>query len=671
MRITLCRTQFDRENDNVLLFDSKEALKSYFDNLTDKVQIQKEINFNAKDIIRTVQYIDIPNEIALFKLLNYNYCYLDGNENDSRLYFFIERSYQDSGNQIRLELKADVWNTYIYDCMSSTKALQAMIQKTHLNRFIASGNDFIYNFASDSPLFERETIKDVAKRAVTKQRLKMQIDTTSKTSKFNNFINEYVDYWLYVFLDPNTTYHFWQLDGTEKNSKIETLEYIKNYDFNSGLYQPVGDLGLTVLCVPVFKQPINKTIDMTLTYSNIGNVGTPWNMQGIKAFLSQNNNYVHVQAIKLSTQPPLEVRNYIENTDYVLQESHSGNMDYITLKLRLYDNAGINKPIENKIGSNSYASLAVTEQLIDEKLILYCNEPLSNWTKTKAQIKTNEFEPKLENEDYSSYKIIFAGNEQTLPISKTSDNPEFIYKEAITPDITKSILIYNTNANKFTDSIFKNITESDFTGLQYVVDLSMWYYTDQLSNYLANNKNYLQIFQNEQLEKRLKAFVGAGYGTASGQELAGVAGLFNLTNTLINSAFDKAKLDLSLDNMQNAPGQLHNINSNPMLMNYVADLGFYIEKLEPLPFEQGLVKDNLKMFGYTYNRIGNIYNFAKTRKYYNYIQAIVFDIDAPICETIKDEIKQSFSRGIRIWHGDTITNVDFTVNNYERYLDNE
>ena len=269
MRITLCRTQFDRENDNVLLFDSKEALKSYFDNLTDKVQIQKEINFNAKDIIRTVQYIDIPNEIALFKLLNYNYCYIDGNENDSRLYFFIERSYQDSGNQIRLELKSDVWNTYIYDCMSSTKALQAMIQKTHLNRFIASGNDFIYNFASDSPLFERETIKDVAKRAVTKQRLKMQIDTTSKTSKFNNFINEYVDYWFYVFLDPNTTYHFWQLDGTEKNSKIETLEYIKNYDFNSGLYQPVGDLGLTVLCVPVFKQPINKIIDMSLTYSNI------------------------------------------------------------------------------------------------------------------------------------------------------------------------------------------------------------------------------------------------------------------------------------------------------------------------------------------------------------------------------------------------------------------
>ena len=61
----------------------------------------------------------------------------------------------------------------------------------------------------------------------------------------------------------------------------------------------------------------------------------------------------------------------------------------------------------------------------------------------------------------------------------------------------------------------------------------------------------------------------------------------------------------------------------------------------------------------------------RTRKYYNYIQAQIFEIPDNLGNNVKAKIKEMFANGIRFWHYDNFDGVDFTKNNYERFLDNE
>jgi hypothetical protein len=104
------------------------------------------------------------------------------------------------------------------------------------------------------------------------------------------------------------------------------------------------------------------------------------------------------------------------------------------------------------------------------------------------------------------------------------------------------------------------------------------------------------------------------------------------------------------------------------LIDSVDEIGIYIEVMEMLLHEKKAVVENLRMFGYTYERVGNIKHFDNGRKYYNYIRASIDAINYNISNSIKDDIKQRFAVGVRFWNLD---NIDFTVSNYERWLDNK
>jgi tRNA(Ser,Leu) C12 N-acetylase TAN1 len=71
--------------------------------------------------------------------------------------------------------------------------------------------------------------------------------------------------------------------------------------------------------------------------------------------------------------------------------------------------------------------------------------------------------------------------------------------------------------------------------------------------------------------------------------------------------------------------------------------------------------------GFKFGKIGNIKDFDHIRKFYNYIEADIDSINYEISNSIKEDIKQRFSTGVRFWDLD---NIDFTVSNYERWLDN-
>lgn len=678
--LILCNTIFDRENDNVLLFNSKADMQTYFNNLSDK-QIIENINFNANDGINTTVYVRVSDSLSLFKLLNYNYCIVRQKETNEDLFYFIEKSYQDSGNQIRLDLRLDAFNSYIIDLMTNNKALNGLITRTHIDRFIKNGEDYILNFAEDSALFEREQIKNVAQRVVAKQQLKTQIDLTSQNSNFNNWLNDNVVCWVYFYMSANVEYNIVNQFNETQTRQLAQMSYFLKEDIGT-----TGDnrilSNFVVLCAPIYK----KDYAHLQFKQNAESQGHDWTIYAIRQILNINNNYANVQAIKFSKMPPLPLYNYIEDLNY----KYNG----LDRSIILYQPDYTSQLEKYGIDTSHFISGLVSERrqvcfnisLATNTIKMFIDNEFDKWEYTNEEIKqTNNIEPKLLNEDFSTYKLFIGGQQQVLPISKTSNKPSFIYKEALTPDITKGVLIYDIDANKFNVNVFNENTTEDFTGFNFTIDLSIWYPSNNLDNYLANNKNYLQIFNNKQTENLLTAtlgvltksgtgaisgaFSGGSVGAVTGGIMGAISGGISIGNTLINNYFDKANFDLSIDNMKNAPEQTSNINSSPIFIDAVSGLNIFIEKLAPLTFEQSIIIDNLKMFGYTYNRIGNINDYAKSRKYYNYIQAVIFDIDAHISEAVKDMIKAIFLNGIRFWHASNFNGINYNLNNYETILE--
>ena len=204
---------FDNTYTNARLFASKAERDAYFVNLVGYTQ-NTLVNFNARDILATDIIVKVEPNAPLFNLLNYNYCIIsgytdnqiekidgidrvkDGEQPTEVFYFFIKKSVQESGGQIRLYLENDIIQNYWYDIDFA----ECMINRAHLNRLEAStGNLVKFRGNADSDLFERENIKDVAKRLVSRQRLKMKVDQNA-TSNLNDWLYDNIFAWCYIFI---------------------------------------------------------------------------------------------------------------------------------------------------------------------------------------------------------------------------------------------------------------------------------------------------------------------------------------------------------------------------------------------------------------------------------------------------------------------------------------
>lgn len=682
--ITLYHYDFESDNQNVLLFDSKTSRDAYFNNIaeSDKVKIQ-DINFFANDLLNTRVYVRVDS-LSLFTILNYNYAIVTDSDDETHpLFYHIESSKQDSGGQIEITLKCDIANTYFYDI--DFNVVQAIVKRAHLDRFKASdtADFYLVNFGADSKLYEREVIKDMSKRVVKQSDIYISYSGSSaQESESVNWLKEHVICWKYYFLTKNQKYNFHKVDGTSQNDYLQEMYYTK------GIQDPIKSEFL-VLASPVYREGSFRQIKFNIGNNNI----LDWNDESIAAFLENNNGYAYVKSIKYSVKPPLYVRS-AQFANSTIDERANLIVNVSNLSY------GTNRPFNTDLNiylANNNANLfyvVFIDDINPQKAFIsdvnfatgQTNGELLNWFYAKSRIKAhNDIEPKLLNEDYSIYKLMFAGQQYILPISKTSYNPKFEYNEIMSPDITKAILQYNsTNDDLKTllstyEPVYNSLmTNRDFTGFVIDLDLSMWFATSQLDTYLANNKNYKQIKAVGSGQTALKSATTIGTAAAVGSLLPGIGtavgaavGAIGAVTNLITDCLEYSKIDKTLDNMANAPETTSDINSNPILMTSENKIGFIIEKLEPLPFEKQILLDYFRQFGYTYNKVDTIANVMRSRKYYNFIQANIFEIPAQIGNNIKEEIKKMFSNGIRLWHADTFEGVDFTLNNYERFIDEQ
>lgn len=650
----LILTHYKYDENNVPLFDSKLALYEYFENKEDK-KIIKNVNFNAEDLLTTTQVVEIDKSLSLFKILNYNYCVVINGKIDETLYYKILRSSQDNGPYIRLELELDAWNSYGYDLIASNP--QAMIKRAMLDRYDFTqrqGSYAPFNYKKDSPLFEREIVKNVALRTTDRAKLKFIIDTSSENSTFNNFIYDNILCWKYYFLAQNDSYKYKDNTNTSHQNELSSMAY-----YNKGITSENSNF--VVVCAPIYKSSSSKKIYVNSNQSS----DRLWTDNAIYNFiLDQQGGFANVKAIKFSFVPPFNIRNLSQNR-YVINQN--GDMVWLRDDSPM---TGFYTPTNN----NTICFGLRTRQDIDERILLTSKEfkpKMEHYLSNRLAT-----EPKLYNEDYATYRLYVGGQQIDLPVSKTSFEPKFYYHEILTPEITKAMICFATTKEDIfgntSNNVFSEETESDFTGLSFSFDFGLWIPKNQLDNFLASNKNYFQINANNATTKGLNAIIGTIGGMVSASRAkepdvagTGLSGGFGLAQTGISMITEGVNRELTLDNMRNTPESVANLNSNPLLINSVGkEIGIYIELQQALEHEQKMILDYFSKYGYTYNRFGFISDFIHTRKQYNYIEADINDIDIPVSEDVKKLLIGMFSKGIRFWHNKQLP-IQYTYNNYE------
>lgn len=144
------------------------------------------------------------------------------------------------------------------------------------------------------------------------------------------------------------------------------------------------------------------------------------------------------------------------------------------------------------------------------------------------------------------------------------DGIVFEYYETLTPDITK---IYLTpKISMLEKSLLQLNMDKTYIGLVNNVDLSMPYSQDQLTTFLASNKNFFQQKMVNTLvnfwgetERSANSFVGSYFSKSIG-------GMANAVNRQSEALYDLGlsiyNTNITKDNLKSAPDKLNDIKSN-------------------------------------------------------------------------------------------------------------
>ena len=721
--MALIDNPFDSQTENTRYFENQQKQIEYYaekiENGADFDEIQAP---NLNSLYLTNQIYKNTNQYDVFDLVNKNYAIIKvvkgsnistfaGKDEDDEtepdvsndVYFYYRVNSADIGleNQVSYDLQLDSLQTFYFNDKLNIQG--SFIQKAHLDRWVETEDgDYQFNGKIDSSLFEREEIKNVAKRLVERKKLKYSTDfdyCVAKNFEMVEWINKAVDFWVYFIIDAE---HPYEVNYTSPFIIPETKVVQKETGQSDKLGYTVSEI-----CVP-FMQDNNKNKNGTRIryniYANDGEKNILWDFDSIREFF-KINGYTYVKSIKISIKPPFMFGS--DTLNYTINNHESDLLPYSELKLQVYSDGlmpfmkyleGTENIVLNKMmisiekENDGHYSFLIYQYDYKDPIYLESDITLPRTRFYRHEIlgssKSKELNPKLNDEDYKNLTLSFMGNTFNIPINKLNQEKVIIkYTEMITPDTTKGIarvVIENE------DGIFNKDYENSFNGFIFTNDFSLPVSNGQLESYLANNKNAYLSFQaqqdynrnmNEVAQIQNVANTARAVGSALGETnalglpapntvKAGVevaAGAVNMITTQMRYQYGQAlrqtQFDLSLDNMRNAPRTLVNANGNAIFGDAVSEFGMYIELYEGLDHELEVVNDMMHRDGYTYNRFGEVKDFDNIRANFNYIRAILGNISGvPMSENARRDLRDRFASGIRFWKSD---NIDYSVGNYE------
>lgn len=660
--IALINVFWEEEDIDTRFFESVEEQTNYF-LMKASGKFSPLSNFPVNNNIDTKIVYKDKNGRDIRELVASNYAvvkrYSDETNEVLEYRYYFAYCKQDSAGQVIVSLSLDDIQTNYFKYKDSINKCE--IRRAHLNRFIKhTEGKYRFNNLTNSPLYLKEDLGEFPKRLTSRKKLNIQLDFGYGESKLNKWLNENVSCWNYIFLRGDRTYNGYtfaetQIEGMlafnydEANVPINTIEYESNILGTGG-----------VICVPVY-----KTSNRIKTRPPRGSFATLDN-NSLNFFKEKNNDTSYYLSNKISLRPPFLSDVYSEGVDYEIVDN-----DLIILR-------------------NTSSQLTSEELKIKGCNLMYTGsngEWLIIVNKSEGQFQTDKFSlskkieftldeivgierdfrlnPKLLSNDFFDFNITNGTAEGfTYDFQKiSSEEMQLYYTETLTPDITKAYTRLNTT-NLSGGYVYYGQSYKAFIGLLYSNDNSIPYDNDALQSMLANNKNYfIQNTFNRDVGL-LKGLFGSGMAGAQGNYSGMLAGGYT---SALDYYTSKKNQDYDVDNMRQAPSEIKNVNGNALFANDVSEMGIYVEEYEALPQSLESANDYMYQFGFKYNRLGNIGDFDNIRYYFNYIEASINVINAPISLDEKRRLKDRFNKGVRFWNSDTI---QYDMENYERMLIN-
>lgn len=640
----ICRNvKFDNSYSNSVLFTSLSDKLEYFDIPANYEDINSpEINFNYGNLLNTTLVLKDTNAYGVLSLLNYNYIILVEELNETPykyLFYFINDIKYDTHFQVTLSLELDVLTTFsLYDLEFSP----CVIHRIHLDRFSWKTQEDDYGEykigsikLNNYDLYNNEPTS-YSKVLTKRTHLKM---AWTGNREVDEWLNEYVGYWVYCFVDKSHSYY--ELKGVDSKTNTGPM--------NISLLSPIDpNREYGCFCYPVLKN------DGIMRFENgwVNDVYVRLSYLGEEGFRDLNNDTSYYYSKKYSIVPPwvswLKNGKVSGNTLTLTWFSQVSTWTYYLKISEEYKESTAHGVITYvntdafEFDTKNYS----TQFPVDNVII---SDPINY----KRQIK---LEPKLYSNLIKDINICYQGNTFTYDPLKIGDSVmSFKYTEVIQPEITK--IYYRLNAS----NLYSSDTENSYLGLVASVDNSLPYANDQYAEYLANNKNFW-------LQTTMK--VGSNLIQGGIQSFASGSPT-SIIGSAISGATSFANAGLKADNMKNSPDSLSNANGSYLFSLATGNYDLVVEEYEALQDDKEKAYDYLYMNGYIFEKIGNIKDYINTRYYFNYISADLDNIyyKYNLSLPIRNKLKSIFKNGVRLWHyhkeyKDRLFNYDYE--NFEK-----
>lgn len=706
-QIALTQVVFNNNYENVMRFETRQEQETFFE--VDRLFLNAPtLNFLTGDFFT----LEIPYKVqgvSLKQMESYNYCILKetSNNNTRYYYYFINNLRYDSSNQFILSLEMDIFNTYYIDVSFSP----SLINRAHLNRFelVLDAQDEPIGVKFDNNPNSLMLIPDMntelSKYCLDRKPLKKYY--TSNT-EINNWLNKNVECWLYVYLqiarDQNGIHKYTFYDGGTDTFDYELPKAL--FSDESSFAQTSSntqyfDNYYTYICMPIY-----KTGNRIYIREKIGTTNYDFEVDADaeEHFRAMNGDTSYYLARCISQIPPKNVRIF-QSSEYVID---NGNL---YLKADYSSNA---YPMQ-ALGSSVMAGHVVTPNDADKKFAVltpfyvhlvdvnsnilvntattYSADLGSNNTIYQDHFDFNDFDnanfspafnPKLYSSIYRSLKI--ANNDGArfeYDMQKMNNGQlKLLYTEKPQPNVTRTYTRLNTYSNDY--GVYMRPTAENLTGLVVSQDCNLSYSKDQLASYLAQNRNAQTQLTARGIQGLTKAItntigdvaIGGVAKGAKGASAGAGMGAIGIVNAGIDMGFNQYNFELSKDNMAYAPDEIKNANGDVIFNMCCTEFNVFVERYTALDCEITREAERMNLFGFKYNRLGNIKDVDNIRKYFNYVQAVVetavyYDeggIVRPVPPKVLNRFKDAFSKGVRFWNYEGGKFLDYTKENYENWL---
>ena len=220
--ISLIDFPFDMQGEDTRYFGSVAEQTAYFEQKSAEssapfVEIMAP-NLDNLIITQQVYYNANAGDTSQFDYASKNYAVIKAVAGDKTYYFyyFIEKATIGAGRYIVCDLRLDTVQTYFFN--PEIAFSDCLIERAHLNRFEQvqgeSEEDSAYvRFLSDptSKIFNAEDGLSFPKRLVKRTKLKLKF---TGNDQVDDWLNENVAYWVYIFIDPTHEYTVCKIGAT-------------------------------------------------------------------------------------------------------------------------------------------------------------------------------------------------------------------------------------------------------------------------------------------------------------------------------------------------------------------------------------------------------------------------------------------------------------------------